>query len=489
MAKTRFLVGDKTDLSLRVGVSDLEILGGYWDPTKPNQVRPLAAQESDFVNGNVEEPFIGDPQAITDWVQINRREAALTGTHYLSASTTYDWKVGYARQAQDAIYQHGFDYANVDNMVVADMSLKFLSGDSSIYTIGAFVKDQRLRSASQTLFEQFPDNDPRDIKQDSFDFSSTALYAQYSYLYSNKLELDVALRMDYIDINWRELENRVIEPVIAPRFQLLHNINDHLEQRFSYGLGYRAPLTFFESQHGNNESGYEVDITDLEKAHSLVYSLSWNTPDYYITGSTHYTHLQNMAFGFETFNQPILYRNDTASYDIWVSDLLVGFKPYSWWLLESSIEFFQYEKGYKRNLPTAAIEKRIQFKSDIEKGNWSHTLLVNIIGSRDLSQFGSYDEHYVNRNQSAEPNLDPNLELKNQNSPTFATVDTSVSYRLSPSVELSLRIDNLFDYTQAGVGDSPATWHWHFNHAHFDGLHTWGPNTGRQYFLSVGGTL
>lgn len=481
MAKTRFLLGSSNDFSVRIGRSELEILGGYFRPTKPNRVRPVAAEEADFVDGSVEKPFIGDPLRITDWIDIDRTEAAITGTHYLNQKFTLDWRVGYARQEQQAIYQHGFDYSNIDSLVVGDTHIKWLAADNHIFKFGTFVKYQKLRSASEALFEA------RDIKKDSFDFSSNALYAQYSYLLGEVFQLDVALRADHLDINWLELSNQVSETVLAPRIQALHNITDHLSQRLSYGLGYRAPMTFFESQHGNNEGGYEVDITELEKAHSIVYSLSWNTPDYYLTGGAHYTHLENMAYGFESQGQPIFYRNTTEDFDIFVGDILAGFKPVHWWLLEGSIEFFNYQDGYKRKLPTAAIEKRIQFKSNIEHGPWTHLFSANIIGSRDLSRYGSYNEHYVNRNQAFEDSLDPNLELKNQKSPTFVTFDTSLTYEFKKSLVLSFGINNIFNYTQAGVGDNPSAWHWHFTHAHFDGLHTWGPNTGRQYYLTVSG--
>lgn len=489
MSKARVLWGDKNDFTFRVGKSHLEILGGYLNPVKPKEVRSLAAQESDFIEGNVEKEFVGDPQRITDWVDIDRTEGAATGTHYLSENLTYEWRLGYARQAQDAIYQHGFDYANIDNLFAGDTNLKFFTKSNSTYTLGAFFKDQRLRSASQSLFEKYPEGDSRDIKKDSFNFASYALYGQYSYFIPEILEVDLALRVDHLKINWIDLVNKIEKPVIAPRVQILHYLTHDLKQRFSYGLGYRAPLTFFESQHGNNESGYEVDIEELEKSHSLVYSLSLNKPSYYITASGHYTRLKSMAYGFESFNQPIQYKNSEEDYDIWVTDLLLGLKPKSWWLLEASAELFQYEEAYKRKLPTAAIEQRYQIKSRINKGAWSHSFLFNLIGGRDLSKYGSYNEHYVNRNQAAEPVLDTSLDLKNQRAPTFFTIDTALSYKFNKRFTLNFGVKNLLNYTQTGEGDSPATWHWHFNHGHFDGLHTWGPNTGRQYYLSVSGQI
>ena len=484
--KARILTTPKNDFTLRAGVSELEILGGHRNPSRPHQVRPLSAQESDFIDGNIEKEFTGSPDKVTDWINLKRIESAVTWTHYISDSITYSGKLGFAKQGQQSIYQHGFDYSHNDNLFTGDTYLKYLLGEKHILSVGLFFKDQRLRSASNVLFEQYPEDDPRDIKKDSFNFSSYATYFQYDYLHDS-FEINLALRADYIKLSWLDLSNEIDQFIATPRLQILHNINNHLTQRLSYGLGYRSPLTFFESQHGNNESGYEVDISQLEKAHSLVYSLSYNTPDYYATTGVHYTKLKNMAYGFESFNQPIKYRNTDEQYDIWVADLLVGYKPAHWWLLESSFEYFQYEDNYKIKLPTAAIEKRVQLKSSIEHGSWKHFLTANIIGSRDLSKYGSYSEHYINRNQSSEPLLDPLLKLKKQKAPTYLTLDSSLSFTWRKELVFTFGINNIFNYTQTKQNDSPSAWHWHFNHAHYDGLHTWGPNSGRQYFATLSG--
>ncbi len=471
MAKGRWLK-DKFDVSLRLGYADTEILGGYVNPTKPDTVRALSAGESDFVNGNVNEDYIGDPAKITDWISLERKEVALNALYYLNDKTTMELKFGHANQEQSAIYQHGFDYANNDNLFVVDTNVQYVTTEGSILKAGLFLKDQRLRSASLALF------DKKGITKDNFDYLSTAGYLSYSLFFEN-FEMDFALRADHINLRWLELDNKIDKTVLAPRFLLLHNITEHLTQRFSYGLGYRAPLTFFESQHGNNEGGYEVKITDLEKSHSLVYSLSYNTPDYYFTLGTHYTHLENMAYGDEQFNQPIAYQNDNQNYDIWVNDLLLGWQVNDQWLLETSYEHFHYQDGYKGKLPTAAIEQRVQLKSTFETQKWGQNLRVTLIPSRDLSPYGSYTNHYINRDQSAEPNLSSSMIKNQQKAPTFATLDFSIFYKITPTNRFTFSIDNVFDYTQASKGDSPATWHWHFNHAHFDGLHTWGPNTGR----------
>ncbi len=474
--KTRFLPNANNDFQIRLGASDLTILGGPVNASKPNQVRPIPAQESDFVDGSVEKKFIGDPLQVTDWISLKRYEGAFHWTSYLSQSMTLSWNSGYARQEQRAIYQHGFDYAHNDNLFVSDLSLQWLMSDSHILKTGLFHKTQRLRSASEVLFEQ------DGIPKDNFDNTSYATYFKYSYLHSHSLEMDFALRLDQVQINWTDLSNKINELVAAPRYQIRHEFNEHLSQRFSYGLGYRAPLTFFESQHGNNEHGYQVDITDLEKAHSFVYSLSYNTPTYYITGGVHYTKLENMAYGFESEGQPIFYRNTSETYDIWTNDLLLGYQVQPWWMIEGSIEFFTYENGYTQKLPTAAIERRFQLQSNIDTGTWRHNFSATFVGSRDLSRYGQYSNYYVDRNQFPPPEQRGD-ELKDQKAPGYLVLSTSLTYVLSGDYLFSLGINNLLNETQVAYQDNPSSWHWHFDHAHFDGLHTWGPNRGREYYF------
>ncbi|MCB0408322.1 MAG: TonB-dependent receptor, partial [Bdellovibrionales bacterium] len=469
---------NKNDFSIRAGASQLTILGGAVNPSKPPQVRPIPAQETDFIDGNVENKFIGDPLKVTDWISLKRYEGAVHWTSYLSQSATLSWNSGYARQEQRAIYQHGFDYAHNDNIFVTDLGLEWLASESHIFKVGIFHKTQRLRSASEVLFTQ------SGIPKDNFDHTSYASYFKYSYLHSHSLEMDFALRLDQVNVNWLELTNEINRFIIAPRYQIRHDITDHLSQRFSYGLGYRAPLTFFESQHGNNENGYQVNITNLEKAHSFVYSLSYNTPDYYITGGAHYTKLENMAYGFESQGQPIFYQNTSESYNIWTNDILLGYKATPWWMLESSLEFFTYEDGYTKKLPTAAIEKRFQLKSNINSGSWTHNLTATLVGSRDLSRYGQYNNYYADRNQFPPPETRGD-QLKDQKAPAYVVLDTSVTYAFWKNYHASLGINNLLDETQVKHGDNPSAWHWHFDHAHYDGLHTWGPNRGREYYLKL----
>ncbi len=478
LIKFRYLPNKKNDLSLRFGISELEILGGAINPKRPLNRPDPQVSSTDFLNQDVNQQYIGDPLKITDWVNLKRYESAFNWKHHINATDSLSLKTGYAYQGQDSIYQHGYDYKTNDQLFVTDLAYEKFFREEFILKFGIFNKLQNFKSDSEFLYTI------QGYETDRFFNSSVAGYMQWTHLVSHHLEYDLALRADSIYIHWQDLDNKINEVVLAPRFQLRHEFNHHLSQRLSYGLGYRTPLTFLESQHGNNENGFRVNITDLEKAHSIVYSLSYNTPTYYLTGGIHYTHLKNMAFGFESIGQPTEYRNTDESYDIFATDLLAGYQIRPDWMLEASLEFFNYDKGYKLKLPTAAIENRLQLRSDYKKGPWSHQIALTIIGPRDLSVYGEYRNYY--RSVSSDPfGGEVAVLSKDLKSPAFATLDTSITYQWNKTISLVSGISNLFNYTQAGQGDSPANFHFHFDHFHYDGTHTWGPNRGREFFFKL----
>lgn len=484
LVKMRAKLSDKDDLSLRYSHADLNILGGHVSGFKHSDIPTQEAVPSDFVNGDVRNRFTGSPERVSDYVKVKRDEVSTDWTHYIDQLWTLRLNAGYSRQEQQAIYMHGFDYANVDQIYVTDVSTQWVKGDH-LFNLGVFYKSEQLRSESLRLFRSTSDGG-LGLPRDNFDFKSVAIYLQDTLTVNSQLEVDLSVRADQIDLDWTDLDNEVNESLAAPRLQIKHSFNDHLTQRLSYGLGYRAPLSFFESQHGSSETGYEVDITRLEKAHSLVYSISQNTPDYYVTFGSHFTRLYHMAYGEDVQSQPIRYKNTDEKYNIWVNDLLVGKRILPWWFIEMSFEAFDYEAGYKQKLPTAAIEERIQLNSEMTSARWTHNLNVSYVGPRDISEYGGYRNHY-NRRQFDGGGGESVSEPKRQAAPGFFTMDTSASYSFSEALKLTAGIYNIFDYTQSSANDTPSTWHLHYDHAHFDNFHTWGPNRGREFYLQMSG--
>jgi outer membrane receptor protein involved in Fe transport len=147
--------------------------------------------------------------------------------------------------------------------------------------------------------------------------------------------------------------------------------------------------------------------------------------------------------------------------------------------LETGIERFQYQEDYKRKLPTAAIEERVTLRAEYEKDSTTAILTGVWVGARNIGSYANYNEHY---------NIDQGVfgvqDIKRQRSPSFWVWNASVRQKIR-HVDVTIGIDNIFNYTQARRGDSPAMWHLHGNHTHFDNLHVWGPNRGREVYLRL----
>ncbi len=102
-------------------------------------------------------------------------------------------------------------------------------------------------------------------------------------------------------------------------------------------------------------------------------------------------------------------------------------------------------------------------------------------------RFG-YDEHYrVYDLDVGSPTFGEVSEQKNQKAPMFWFGNVRSRWKATENYSVSFRVNNLFNFTQTAYGDSPTTWHYHLNHAHFDNFHTWGPLMGREYFIGFEG--
>lgn len=474
--KSSLRLNSADTFNLRFSKSKIDIIGGNTKKFRQNTVPTILAEYSDFEDGDVNKKYLSSFDKITDYVKIDRLEAQYD---YHKSLTGYDLNIkgGYAQQKMGAIYSHGFDYANIDDLYIFDLSLNSLVFDSHFINLGFFARFEDLRSTSTELYES------RGIKNDNFTQLSYSFYADDTWEISDKWELHSALRLEQTDINWWFLKKSIKELMFIPRILLENKVTDFVSQQFSYGLGYRTPQTFLESQHGSNEHGFEVALNKVEKAHTFAYGLSFNTPTSYITSGLQYSSLHNLAYAKENGNQPLQYVNSTNSNDIFVSELLIGHKILPNWFLELSYEHFNFDSDYKRKLPTANIEDRIQIKSKFDLGKFSHILGLVIIPARNISNYANYNNNY---NKLTFTGLSEEVSLpKKSKSPTYATIDSSIAYTFENESSIYLGINNIFNYTQTRFGDSPLSWQKHGDHAHLDMLHNWGPNRGREFYLKA----
>ena len=82
---------------------------------------------------------------------------------------------------------------------------------------------------------------------------------------NEKNELNLVLRLDTMNVKWEDkrlTQSELKKTVVAPRIHYKHQHNSQYTSRMAAGIGYRAPLSLFESQHGTNEEGFEINITN-----------------------------------------------------------------------------------------------------------------------------------------------------------------------------------------------------------------------------------
>ncbi len=176
---------------------------------------------------------------------------------------------------------------------------------------------------------------------------------------------------------------------------------------------------------------------------------------------------------------PLRFVNDGEAHDIYVCDILLGVRPVAEWLLEFGFENFQYSDAYKGKLPTAAIEQRGSVRSEYKRSDYTFVMNGSWIGGRDLSKYYQYSNHY-----SVSDGLFGVSDQTWQKVSDYWQWDLSISKEIK-SFEVTLGVQNIFDYTQTGEGDSPAMWHLHGSHTHLDNRHVWGPNRGREAYMKL----
>lgn len=462
-------------LRLRGSYSHLQVLGGSSEEVQLNRPITLQANESDFENGDVRRPYTGDPRKIADNVEVHRADLQGQLRYSLNPAAELESNFGAAYYTQNAIYSHAFDYDNQSPIFYIDTKWSQVHNENLFTVFGVSHRQEYLRSESVVMY------DTEGLPKDDFNYFSSSVFAQLDWHVFKNFEVASALRLDHLNMN-RKNSQDIIRTVLAPRINAKYTPSENTTHFLSYGMGYRMPLSFTEAAHGTYD-GFIVATDLLEYAHSFVYMLSVNHENFYFTPSLHYTLLQNMTYDRApevAHSAPIEFLNDNKDHHITVAEILAGYKPIHEWLLEFSFENFFYDNDYKSKLPTAAVEQRLGFKSSLEWKNWQWNLNLSYVLPRDLSQYAQYDEFY-NVYGGGIFGVSNSKRLK---APGFVLLNTSVNYKWD-QMEFTLGVLNLFNDTQVKRGDSPAVWHFHDNHAHFDNRHTWGLNRGREGYFKL----
>ena len=336
-----------------------------------------------FVDNDVRKDYNGALLGTLEAITTQREELIGKWTHEIDDESNFIITASGGEQTQDSVYE-GDDYYNEDTTYYGDVRYNKMLTDEHFITVGVDSKQEKMDATSNTLFGG-------DVKEDDFDMSSYGFYIQDSWIPNDNVEVSVALRADKINVDWTKQtahNDEIDETILVPRLHVQWDHNDNFTSRFSAGQGYRAPLTFFESEHGILEGGFGIDIDDLEKSNSMGYSLSYDDDRLTTTASGTWTEIDNLAYINENDYEVATLTNSDETFNTYAFDLIAGYQVDKAWSVGASYEYFKYDDGYKAAQFLAQIENRAKLMIDYEQNGWAFNTTGTWIGSRDLSEYG-----------------------------------------------------------------------------------------------------
>ncbi|WP_299011506.1 TonB-dependent receptor [uncultured Shewanella sp.] len=476
---------DKDNVTLRYANVQSEVFGGpmlsntFADGVASSAERVIASFDdipSDmlFEGGDVRNRFIGKAWETTEWVKTQRDELSLSWLSALNDDWNMTLSSSYSDHTQDSFYE-GFSYYAEDTMWYVDARFNYYLNDSHLFTFGLDKRTEEMRSHSSG------ESDP-DYVSDAFDYDVLGIYVQNTWQASDKLEVNIALRFDHVQADFIDTSKpgkEIDQHIVAPRIDMSYQHNDEWVSRLSAGKGYRAPLSFFETDHGvlDASQGFEIDVNHLERSRSATYALSYTGERLSGTSAIAWTQVDHLAKLTETSTGVPLLTQLNSSASVTTADLSLGYALTDNFSINLTAEHFMYSDQFKKSYAIAPVEKRLTFYTDWDINGWE--LFTNLvwIGARNLSDYG-YDGY----NQvSSDGNIVASSK-KSTHAPSYWTFDFKLSKAINDSITLYAGVNNLFDYTQVNEGESPL---FYDKNGDFDVAYIWGPLRGREAYTGV----
>ncbi|WP_133406039.1 TonB-dependent receptor plug domain-containing protein [Parashewanella tropica] len=469
-------VSDSSNIQVRISKIQSEIFGG---PVIGKNVKSIGAaiasydkkdSEHLFEDDDVRKKYIGKPWETTEWIKTTRDEAYIKYLSELSDETVAEFAVSYAKHKQDSFYE-GIDYQANDKMTYARAKFDTDFSDEFSLTYGLDIRHEKMRSSTDAL-SKLPT-----YQSDSFDYETKGLFLQSTWTPMDEFEIATAVRVDRVMADFvdpKKVGVEIEETFIAPRLDMRYFHNDEFTSRFSAGRGYRAPLSFFETDHGilDSKKGYQIDVDSLEESLSVSYSLAYDADELAITTSIAHSEVENLASLEETDKGvPLLTQlKDTASVSTF--DITAGYTINDNWTVNASVEKFIYDKNFRSSYSIAPVEERASFEIQYEKENLKVFWSTVWFGSKDLAKYG-YEGFDKKGDKSTKKTL---------NAPAFSTSDIKAQYQLTESTKIYAGVSNIFEETQIKRGDSPLFFD---ANGDFDVAYIYGSLHGREIYAGV----
>lgn len=465
--------GEHDNVVFRASHIDSEIFGGPmdYDMDKVQKEYNSDSSESDqlFVDGNVNNDYIGKAWETTEWIESTRDEFYLTWLHEVNEDFNFTLTGSHNTHDQDSFYE-GIDYEAEDVMVYLDARANLVLTDNHLLTFGVDSRSEEMRSHSNALV------DVEAYVSDSFDYDTVGVYLQDTWTATENLEIAMAVRVDQIEADFVDPSKpgtEIDKTLVSPRVDMRLVHSDAWTSRLSFGQGYRAPLSFFETDHGilDAEKGYQIDVDDLERSESATYALSYDWQALTATWSIAHTNVKNLAGLEETADGvPILTQADDEATAL-ATDIVIGWQATDALNLNLSAETVDYNGSFKDSIAVAPIETRVTVGADYDINGWDFVMSATWAASRDLN-----DYNYEGWN-------DADLtDKKTTDAPSYFTVDMRVSKEITDELSLYVGATNLLDYTQAGDEESPL---FYDADGGYDVAYIYGPLRGREAYAGL----
>ena len=437
-----------TNLRVRLNHTESEVFGGPVLGDTADGIRSaldsFAEGESNnlFVGGDVNGRYVGKPWETTEWVSTKRNEVLINLLHDFESKLNATLSIANISHVQDSFYE-GIDYYADDTMRYLDARFNYELSNQHFLTFGTDSRRERMRSKSNALI-----NNP-DYMSDSFDYNVLGFYIQDSWTPNDKFDMELALRFDQIQADFvdsDEISKEIDRTLISPRVDMRYHHDDDWQSRLSFGKGYRAPLSFFESDHGilDAEKGYLVEVTEPERSVGINYSLNYTAGKVVSTFSLARTEVDNLATLDQTAEGVPVLTQLTDSAHVIAVDWTLNYQWTELFNLGISTELYDYNAVFKRSFAIAPTEMRATLSGLWDNQQWRISTAATWVDRRDLSDYG-YTGFDKNNGSGNKPTM----------APGYFNVDTKIAYKISDNIELYFGALNLLDYNQAENESSP----------------------------------
>lgn len=469
-------ISDSSNVQVRISKVQSEIFGG---PILGEQVDSIGAalagydkqaSEHLFEDDDVRKQYLGKPWETTEWVDTSRDEAYVKFLTEVSDYTVAEFAVSYANHLQDSFYE-GIDYQAEDTMWYARAKIDMELSDKHFITFGLDTRHEEMRSSTEALEAVAA------YQTDAFDYNTMGIFFQDTWTPLEVLEVAIAMRIDQIEADFVDPEKigtEIEETFFAPRLDLRYFHTDELTSRFSTGRGYRAPLSFFETDHGilDTELGYQIDIDSLEESLSASYSLSYDTETVAITASLAHSSVDNLASLAETADGVPLLTQLEESASVTTFDITLGYNLTENFTVNIGLEKFNYDDAFKSSYAIAPVEERASIELQYEKDNLKVFWSTVWFGEKNLSDYGY--EGYNKLNDAS--------TVKTLVGKSFSMSDIKVQYQLTAHTKVYAGVSNVFEQTQIDDGDTPL---FYDAEGSYDVAYIYGALHGREMYAGV----